>query len=121
MINPETIIDYASGAAYRHTPPGDAPLAGKLMTTERVTLDSGLSQRLLDDGYLGDRSFDGLLDQRIVALANPDGSGNRAEIERLISSEPELGVKLERLRHDTTWAAQLAAEAAVRGCFALDA
>jgi hypothetical protein len=56
-----------------------------------------------------------------VALTNPDGSPNSAEIERLITAEPELIERLTRLAHDTTLAARLAAEAAVRGCLALDA
>ncbi len=147
LINPEIVIEHASGATYRHTPPGDAPQAGKLITTEGVSLDLELSRRFLNDGCLGvdmessavaevceaqgcrwsvyrcigDRHFDGLLDERIVALTNPDGSGNPAEIERLIAGEPELVAKLERLSHDTARAARLAAEAAVRGCLALDA
>lgn len=146
LINPEVIIEYSSGAAYRHTPPGNAPQGGKLITTEGVTQDTGLSQRLFADGCLGvdmessavaevceahgcpwsvyrcigDRWFDELLDPRFVALTNPDGSGNTAEIGRLIAAEPELGVKLERLARETALAAQLAAEAAVRGCLALD-
>jgi len=147
LINPETIIEYASGATYRHTPPGDAPLMGKLMTTEGVTLDSDLSRQFLEQGCLGvdmesssvaevcedhkcpwsvyrcigDRYFDGLLDQRILALTNPDGSGDTAAIGRLIAAEPEIAANLERLRDDTARAARSAAEAAVRGCVALDA
>ncbi len=147
LINPEFIVDHASGASYRHTPPGDAPLTGKLMTTEGVTLDDGLSRSFLQDGFvgvdmessavaevceardcpwsvyrcIGDRWCDGLLDPRIVAMTNPDGSGNAAEIHRLIAAEPELREKLKRLSHDTALAARLAAEAAVRGCLALDA
>jgi nucleoside phosphorylase len=147
VINPELVIDYASGATYRHFPPGTAPQAGKLITTEGVTLDLTLSRRFLEDGCLGvdmesaaiaevceargcpwsvyrcisDRPFDGLLDERIIALTNPDGSGKRADIERLIADEPELAAKLDRLSHDTALAARLAAEAALRGCLALDA
>jgi nucleoside phosphorylase len=146
LINPEFIIEHTTGAAYLHTPPGDALRAGRLMTTENATLDSELSRRFLEDGCLGvdmessavaevceaqgcpwsvyrcigDRFFDGLLDQRIVAATNPDGSGNMAEIGRLIAADPELAVKLERLSRDTTLAARVAAEAAVRGCVALD-
>ena len=56
-----------------------------------------------------------------MALTNPDGSGKRAELEQLIAAEPELAVKRERLSRDTALAARLAAEAAVRGCIALDA
>jgi hypothetical protein len=55
-----------------------------------------------------------------VALTNPDGSGKTEEINRLIAAEPEVAVKLERLGRDTSMAARLAAEAAVRGCLALD-
>ena len=69
---------------------------------------------------IGDRYFDGLLDQRLVAATNPDGSGNIAEIERLLAAEPDLRAKLQRLTEDTTAAARLAAEAAARGCLALD-
>ncbi|HWC36918.1 MAG TPA: hypothetical protein VG476_00235 [Acidimicrobiales bacterium] len=147
IINPETIVDYSTGVAYRHTPPGDAPRAGKLITTEEATLDVELSRRFFEDGCLGvdmessavgevceargcawsvyrcigDRYFDGLLDRRIVEMTNPDGSGNRAEMERLLAAEPQIRANLERLSHDTSLAARLAAEAAARGCLALDA
>ena len=65
---------------------------------------------------IGDRHFDGLIDERLLSLTNPDGSGNVAELERLIASEPDVAAKLDRLTRDTTMAARLAAEAAVRGC-----
>jgi adenosylhomocysteine nucleosidase len=145
LINPEFVVDFTSGASYRHSPPGDSPQAGKLMTTEGVTLDSDLSARFLAEGCIavdmetaavaeiceahgcpwsayrciGDRHFDGLLDDRILAATNPDGSGNRAEIERLIASDPGLLAKLEQLSHDSTMAARLAAEAAARTCLEL--
>jgi adenosylhomocysteine nucleosidase len=146
LINPEIIVENATGTAYRHRPPGDAPVAGTLMTMEEATLDAELSRSFFEDGCLavdmessavaevcevqgcawsvyrciGDRYFDGLLDQRIVDATNPDGSGNMDEITRLITAEPELVAKLERLSRDTALAARRAAEAAVRGCLALD-
>jgi len=146
LINPEIIIEHTSGAAYRHHPPGDAAQAGKLITTEGVSLDLELTRRFLADGCIavdmessavaevceaqgcpwsvyrciGDRPFDGLLDERIVALTNPDGSGRTAEIQQLVAAEPELAAKLGQLSRDTALAARLAAEAAVRGCLALD-
>jgi nucleoside phosphorylase len=147
LINPEIVIDYSSGAAYRHRPPGDEPQAGKLITTEGVSFDLDLSRRFFEEGCLGvdmessavaevceahgcpwsvyrcigDRPFDGLLDERLVALTNPDGSGKTVEIARLMAEEPELASKLDRLTHDTRLAARRAAEAARRGCLALDA
>jgi adenosylhomocysteine nucleosidase len=146
LVNPEVVIDHASGAAYRHTPPGDRAVAGKLITTEQVTLDPALSRRFWEEGCvavdmessavaevcqangcpwsvyrcIGDRHFDGLIDERLLSLTNPDGSGNVAELERLIASEPNVATKLDRLTRDATMAARLAAEAAVRGCLALD-
>jgi nucleoside phosphorylase len=146
LINPEIVIDYTSGISYRHDPPGKAPLAGKLVTTEGVSLDLDLTRRFFDDGCIGvdmetsavaevceahgcpwsayrcigDRPFDGLLDERIVALTNADGSGKSADIQQLVAAEPELAAKLERLSRDTALAARRAAEAAVQGCHALD-
>jgi len=146
LVNPEVLVLHTTGASYEHRPPGDAPRRGKLITTEGVSLDREQSLRFFDEGCLGvdmesaamaevceargrpwsvyrcigDRHFDGLLDERIVAMANPDGSGNLAEIQRLLAEEPELAQKLERLGHDSALAARLAAESAVRGCLALD-
>lgn len=147
IVNPELLVDHASGATYRHRPPGDVPVSGKLVTTEQATLDPEQSRRFFDEGCLavdmessaaaevceqhgcdwsvyrciGDRIFDGLLDERIVAATNPDGSGKMDEIAALLRSDPDLSQKLERLGRDATNAARLAAEAAVRGCLALDA
>jgi adenosylhomocysteine nucleosidase len=146
LVNPEVVIEHRTGATYRHTPPGEAPQAGKLVTTEEATLDVARSEAFFRDGCvgvdmessavaevceahgcpwsvyrcIGDRIFDGLLDERIVALTNADGSGNPDEIRRLLAAEPELAAKLERLSRDTALAARRAAEAAVRGCRALD-
>ncbi len=146
LLNPEYLVEHASGSRYVHRPPGDAPQRGGLATTETVSFDLGLTRRLREDGCLGvdmessavaevceargcswsvyrcisDRPFDGLLDERIVAATNPDGTGNMREIERLLAEDPGLAPKLGRLAEDTARAARLAAEAAVRGCLALD-
>ncbi len=146
LLNPEYLVEHASGSRYTHRPPGGAPRLGGLATTETVSFDLELTRRLREDGCLGvdmessavaevcdakgcswsvyrcisDRAFDGLLDERIVAATHPDGSANMAEIERLLAEDPELGAKLGRLAEDSARAARLAAEAAARGCLALD-
>jgi len=146
VLNPEVIVEHSSGATYNHHPPGTEPRAGKLATMEAVTLDSDLSRRLLEDGFLGvdmessavaevceaygcdwsiyrcigDRHFDGLLSDKVVATANPDGSPNVEAVKRLLAEHPELLPKLEQLARDSAMAARRAAEAAVRGCLALD-
>jgi futalosine hydrolase len=145
MINPEVVVDHTSGARYRHAPPGAAPRAGKLITTEGVSLDAEQSLRFFEEGCIGvdmetsavaevceangcpwsvyrcisDRHFDGLLDERVVALANPDGSGNREAFKRLLAEDPSIAAKLEQLGRDSDLAARLAAEAAAAGCLAL--
>jgi len=147
LINPEIVTDHTSGVSYRHSPPGDAPRAGKLLTTEGVTLDLDLVRRQFEDGYvavdmetsavaeiceprgcpwsayrcIGDRPYDGLIDERLLAMTNPDGSGNHAEIERLLAAEPELVRRLEQLGRDAAAAAQRAAEAAFQACRVLGA
>ena len=119
LINPEYVVDFTTGVSYRHLPLGNSPQAGKLMTTEGVTLDSQFERGLPAQGCIavdmetsavaevceahgcpwsvfrciGDRHFDGLLDERIFAATNPDGSGNSGEIERLIASDPESRCK----------------------------
>lgn len=146
VINPEVVVEHSTGLSYRHRPPGDTPLRGKLITTETVLFDIELSHRFFADGCvavdmessavaeiceprrvpwsvyrcIGDRHFDGLLDARLVALTNPDGSGDVAAIEELLAEEPEVLARLERLSQDSARAAQLAAEAALQGCLALD-
>ena len=146
LINAEVIVDHADGTAYTHRPPGDVPLAGKVVTTEEATLDHDMSRRFHAEGFygvdmessavaevceargcawsvyrcIGDRWVDGLLDERIVALTNQDGSGDADGFRALIAAEPEIAVMLERLSRETAMAARLAAEAAVRGCLALD-
>ncbi len=146
VVNPEFIVDHSSGLSYRHRPPGDAALRGKLVTTETVSFDVKLSHRLFAEGCLAvdmesaavaevcerrsvpwsvyrcisDRHFDGLLDAGVVALTNPDGSVNGEALERLLDEGPEVIARLEQLGRDSARAAQLAAEAARRGCLALD-
>jgi adenosylhomocysteine nucleosidase len=146
LVNPETLVDHASGAEFPHRPPGVAPLAGKLLTVEVPTFDLDVNRRYVEQGFLAvdmesaavaeiceargcpwsvyrcisDRLVDGLLDERVFALVNPDGSGRPGEFERLVAAEPELLANLGQLATDTTVAARRAAEAAVRGCEALD-
>ena len=146
LVHPEVVVDHTSGTVYRHQPPGDTPLSGKLITTEGVNLDLDDTRRLFEDGFvavdmesaavaevceangcpwsvyrcISDRPFDGLLDDRIVAATNPDGSGNPAEMQRLLTEDPGLATRLEQLARDCTRAARLAAEAAVAGCRALE-
>src|SRR5262249_3286255 len=111
-----------------------------------VTFDPALSERLFADGCIAvdmesaavaevceargypwsvyrcisDRIFDGLLDEKLVAATHPDASGDMAAIKRMVAEDPERGRRLQQLSLDVDNAARLAAEAAVRGCRALE-
>jgi len=146
LVNPEVVEDHATGARFLHRPPGEAPRGGTLVTTDGVSLDLALAQRMADGGGVGvdmesatmaalceergcswsvyrcisDRAVDGLLDERIVALTEPDGSVRVDELVALLAEAPELGDTLGQLANDSALAARLAAEAALRACHALD-
>lgn len=145
LISPETLVLHTTGATYVHRPPGNLPVSGKLMTTEGVNLDPVLIRRFSDDGCvavdmesaavaevcesvgtpwsvyrcISDRPFDGLLDDRVIAATNQDGTADIEAISRLLADDPSLGPKLETLARDSTNGARLAAESARRGCLAL--
>jgi nucleoside phosphorylase len=147
LLNPDRVVLQATGATYRHRPPGTGPRDGTLVTTEEVLLDPSLTRRMVDAGAwavdmesaavaevcedrrcrwsvyrcISDRVADGLLDDRVLALTHPDGSVDGEAVTRLLAEEPELAARLERLGRDTQVAATRAAEAAYRGCLALDA
>ncbi len=109
LINPEVVVDHSSGSSYRHTPPGDEPLSGQARHhrewprsisssvdasskrgASRWTWRRRRSPRCARrparpwSAYrcIGDRIFDGLLDERVLAMTNPDGSGNPEEMRR---------------------------------------
>ena len=64
---------------------------------------------------IGDRYFDGLLDERIIAATNQDGSGNMAEIQRLLQAEPEVAEKLDKLHTAGHTILSITASSEVRG------
>jgi len=147
VLAPERVVDHTTGDTYRPAPTTGGDRTGALVTTECVHVDDGLSRRLLADGALGvdmesaavarvceerrrpwsvhrcisDRWVDGLLDPRVVALTDADGTTDVEALGRLLTDEPELLPRLEQLGADSVLAARRAAGDAVRACLALDA
>ena len=100
VLHPDVVVDESTGAAYRHVPPGGWPAVGGIVTTAEVSFDVAHSRQLAAEGFLGvdmetsavaracvardrpwsvhrcisDRYVDGLLDPRIVALTDADGT-----------------------------------------------
>jgi adenosylhomocysteine nucleosidase len=145
LVIPKTVIEHTTGVAYAHRPPGTFGVSGSLITMAAAVLDHDLSRRFLAEGVMavdmesaavaevcqtrqvpwsvyrciGDRWCDGLLDERVLAATNQDGSGDPAALSILLK-DPVIRSNLERLGRETSKAARLAAEAAVSGCLALD-
>lgn len=146
VLRPDVVVDYVTGARFDHTPPGDGPTSGGIVTTEGVAFDDDLSRVLAAQGFTGvdmessavagacavrglpwsvhrcisDRYVDRLLDPRIVAFTDADGNVDVDAVVRLLDAEPEIGPKLERLGRDAADAARLAAEDALAACLVLD-
>ncbi len=146
LLRPEVVVDHATGARYRHDPPGGGPTSGGIVTTVDVAFDDDLSRALAAQGFTGvdmesaavagaceargcrwsvhrcisDRYVDRLLDPRIVALTDGDGTVDVDAVVRLLADEPELGPRLQRLARDAEAAARTAAEDALAACRALD-
>ncbi len=144
VLRPDVVVDHATGARFRHTPPGDGPTSGGIVTTEDVTFDDDLSRALAARGFTGvdmessavagacvargrpwtvhrcisDRYVDRLLDPRIVALTDADGNVDVDAVVRLLDEDPTLGPRLDRLGRDAAEAARLAAEDALAACVA---
>jgi nucleoside phosphorylase len=145
VLRPDTVVDHATGARFPHTPQGDGPTSGGIVTTDGVAFDDDLSRALAADGFTGvdmessavagaceargrtwtvhrcisDRWVDRLLDPRIVALTDTDGDVDIDAVVRLLEDDPELGPKLERLGRDAAEAARRAAGDALAACRAL--
>jgi nucleoside phosphorylase len=128
VINPEFLIEHSTGLSYANGSPSEVPRRGTLITTDDATTDHDRSRSFFDEGCIavdmesaavadfcskagvpwsiyrciGDRWFDGLLDERVLAATNPDGSGNMEEIRRLME-DPQIKANLERLGRETTW------------------
>jgi adenosylhomocysteine nucleosidase len=146
VLRPEVVVDHTTGARFRHSPPGDGPTSGGIVTTEGVAFDDDLSRALAARGFTGvdmessavaracvargrpwtvhrcisDRYVDRLLDPSIVALTDADGNVDVDAVVRLIDDDPTLGPKLDRLGRDAAEAARLAAEDALAACLLLD-
>ncbi|HEX7459617.1 MAG TPA: hypothetical protein VF279_03240 [Acidimicrobiales bacterium] len=146
VLRPDVVVDHATGARFHHSPPGDGPTSGGIVTTEGVTFDDDLSRALAARGFTGvdmesaavaracvargrpwtvhrcisDRYVDRLLDPRIVSLTDADGNVDVDAVVRLVDDDPALGPKLDRLGRDAAEAARLAAEDALAACVALD-
>lgn len=138
VLVPEVVIDAASGHEHRASRLGDAELRGRVRTSDDLGVDAAA---LLADGvdacdmetaaiaavceahgrpWTAFRAISdmvgGPVDDAVLAMANPDGTGNLRAAARYLLPRPWKIPALARLARDTTVATNAAASAAIRAC-----
>jgi adenosylhomocysteine nucleosidase len=142
VIVPAVVVDGPSGREHRPTPIGDLEPFGRIITSDELLVEPDAFARFEVDGVvaldmetsavaavcedrgtpwsvfrsLSDRPSDGLVDQAIFELTNPDGSANVEALERYLASDPAAGDRLARLARDMEVATNAAAAAAIDAC-----
>jgi len=145
VVVPESVVDIASGHAYRSAPCAGAPSAGTIGTSDELILDEGRLAALVEQGIvaldmetaavaaaceaggrpwsafrvISDRPHDGLLDDGVMSMLKADGSVDPWAAVRHIAGHPRRLPALVRLGRDAASAAASAARAAVAAASAL--
>ena len=142
LVVPEVVVDSASGAEHRPAQLGDIEPRGKMWTTDSITTDPGVLDRLRGEGVvsldmetaaiaevceergipwsvfrvISDRATDGSIDEEVFHLSNQDGTPNGAAVARFFLKHPDRVAQMARLAKGSKLATETAADAAVRAC-----
>lgn len=142
LIVPAVVVDGPSGREHSPTPIGDRVPAGRLVTSDDLLVDADAFARLESDGVvaldmetsavafvcerrgtpwsvfrsLSDRPRDGLVDEAVLELTNPDGTADVEALQRYLASEPGAADRLTRLARDMEIATNAVAAAAIAAC-----
>lgn len=140
IIVPEVVVDGVTGKEYEPDLIGDIEPRGRLISSDELLVDPEKFVQMRADGVvaldmetaavaevcetrstawsvfrsLSDRSSDGLVDQAILELTQPDGTANVGALERYLASDPRAGDRLAQLARDMEIATNAAAQAAIR-------
>ena len=139
VLVPEVVIDGDDGGEYRPVPLGNSTPAGRLCTSNTFTTDPVRIAALVADGVvavdmetaavgrvcetrgvpwsvfrsISDKPSDGMVDESLFALANPDGSPNLGASLRYVARRPWKIPMLLRVARDAGVATKAAATAAI--------
>ena len=138
VVRPAVVIDHATGRTHAHHPPGDAPTAGAMWTTDVITPASELPG-LIDRGVISldmetaamaqsceqagvpwsvhraisDRATDGSVDDELFHLSNQDGTPNPGAVARYVLRHPQKVPGMARMAKGAKLATERAADAAI--------
>jgi adenosylhomocysteine nucleosidase len=142
VIVPVVVVDGSTGREHRPTTIGDVEPFGRIVTSDDLLVEPDAFARFEVDGVvaldmetsaiaavcelrgtpwsvfrsLSDRPSDGLVDQAIFELTQPDGSANMEALERYLASDPTAADRLAKLAYDMEIATNAAAAAAISAC-----
>jgi adenosylhomocysteine nucleosidase len=138
LVVPDVVLDAATGKEYRPSPLGDVVMHGRIRTSDDLTvtaagmLAEGVTACDMETASVAavcethDRPWTafraisdlvgGPVDDAILAMANPDGSGNIGAAARYLLPRPWKIPGVIRLARDSTAATKAAATAAIHAC-----
>jgi len=128
VIVPVVVVDGSTGREHRPTRIGEVEPFGRIVTSDVLLVEPDAFARFHVDGVVAldmetsavaavcDRPSDGLVDQAIFELTQPDGSANVEALERYLASNPGAANRLAKLARDMEIATNAAAAAAIAAC-----
>jgi adenosylhomocysteine nucleosidase len=145
VIVPETVVGRAMERSFRPTFVGDIAPRGTLSCGDDLITDPDALALMASEGIvavdmetaavaavcedakvawsvfrgISDFAGEGLIDDALFALTNPDGTADPARVAEYIETHPDRLAVMKRLAEDTRCATEGAAEAAIAACAAL--
>jgi nucleoside phosphorylase len=142
VVMPARVVDLATEDGFDAAPFGPTEPARTIGTTHELILDAGRLDTLRAKGIdaldmetaavarvcanrgvpwsavrsMSDRPQDGLLDDSVMEMLNPDGTANAKKAIRILLTHPWKIAKMARLGRDSSLAATRAAKAALQAC-----
>lgn len=145
VIMPEVVIERFTGRTLRpswchdHTPHGHLSCGDDLILDQAVLdgmhdlgviavdMETAAAAAVCEDAgvpwavfrSISDYAGEGLVDQELFAMTNPDGTADIEAITRYLEANPDRIDVLTRLAHDSNLATEAASDAAIRACLTL--
>ena len=145
VIMPEVVIERSTGRTFTpswfhdHSPHGHLSCGDDLILDQTVLdgmhdlgviavdMETAAAAAVCDEAgvrwavfrSISDYAGEGLVDQSLFQMTNPDGTADIDAITKWLEANPDKLEVLQRLAHDSNLATEAAADAAIRACMAL--
>jgi adenosylhomocysteine nucleosidase len=142
LVVPEVVLDGATGREYHPTPVAGHPNSGTLHSSDTMVMDPDALTALAERGVvaldmetaalaavceqadvawltfraISDTVADGIVNDSVLGLTNPDGSPNLPAVARFMITRPSKIGQLVKLGRDAGVATSVAARAAAAAC-----